>query len=125
MWGGAIRQTGFLFPSPTSFATHLLLPSLVSTSPQVFLLAGRKRKRSKTANYLISSDPTNLSRGGENFVGKLRWGWGTQSSKSPWPVFSIPCACKAPSTADSLAQGSSHFVQITWGSCENGSVGLG
>ncbi|XP_036775960.2 tubby-related protein 1 isoform X6 [Manis pentadactyla] len=39
---------------------------------KVFLLAGRKRKRSKTANYLISSDPTNLSRGGENFVGKLR-----------------------------------------------------
>ncbi|XP_036271048.1 tubby-related protein 1 [Pipistrellus kuhlii] len=39
---------------------------------KVFLLAGRKRKRSKTANYLMSSDPTNLSRGGENFVGKLR-----------------------------------------------------
>ncbi|KAM5166820.1 tubby-related protein 1 [Callospermophilus lateralis] len=39
---------------------------------KVFLLAGRKRKRSKTANYLISSDPTNLSRGGENFIGKLR-----------------------------------------------------
>ncbi|XP_023577993.1 tubby-related protein 1 [Octodon degus] len=41
---------------------------------KVFLLAGRKRKRSKTANYLISSDPTNLSRGGDNFMGKLRWG---------------------------------------------------
>nr|XP_020024524.1 tubby-related protein 1 isoform X1 [Castor canadensis] len=39
---------------------------------KVFLLAGRKRKRSKTANYLISSDPTNLSRAGENFMGKLR-----------------------------------------------------
>ncbi|XP_055988559.1 LOW QUALITY PROTEIN: tubby-related protein 1 [Sorex fumeus] len=39
---------------------------------KVFLLAGRKRKRSKTANYLISRDPTNLSRGGEDFVGKLR-----------------------------------------------------
>lgn len=38
-------------------------------------MAGRKRKRSKTANYLISSDPTNLSRAGENFIGKLRWGW--------------------------------------------------
>uniref|UniRef100_A0A8D0Y964 Tubby-like protein n=1 Tax=Sus scrofa TaxID=9823 RepID=A0A8D0Y964_PIG len=43
-----------------------------SSSPQVFLLAGRKRKRSKTANYLISSDPTNLSRAGETFIGKLR-----------------------------------------------------
>ncbi|XP_077015527.1 LOW QUALITY PROTEIN: tubby-related protein 1 [Tamandua tetradactyla] len=44
----------------------------LDTEKKVFLLAGRKRKRSKTANYLISSDPTNLSRGGENFTGKLR-----------------------------------------------------
>ncbi|XP_077911558.1 tubby-related protein 1 [Halichoerus grypus] len=44
----------------------------LDTERKVFLLAGRKRKRSKTANYLISSDPTNLSRGGENFIGKLR-----------------------------------------------------
>uniref|UniRef100_A0A8C9MCI7 Tubby-like protein n=1 Tax=Panthera tigris altaica TaxID=74533 RepID=A0A8C9MCI7_PANTA len=43
----------------------------LDTEKKVFLLAGRKRKRSKTANYLISSDPTNLSRGGENFIGKL------------------------------------------------------
>uniref|UniRef100_A0A8B9TKN8 Tubby-like protein n=1 Tax=Anas platyrhynchos TaxID=8839 RepID=A0A8B9TKN8_ANAPL len=41
-------------------------------SSQVFLLAGRKRKKSKTSNYLISIDPTDLSRGGENFIGKLR-----------------------------------------------------
>ncbi|XP_074086334.1 tubby protein homolog isoform X7 [Macrotis lagotis] len=39
---------------------------------KVFLLAGRKRKKSKTSNYLISVDPTDLSRGGESFVGKLR-----------------------------------------------------
>ncbi|RXN03694.1 tubby-related 1 isoform X1 [Labeo rohita] len=39
---------------------------------KVFLLAGRKRKKSTTSNYLISIDPTDLSRGGENFVGKLR-----------------------------------------------------
>ena len=41
--------------------------------PQHFLLAGRKRKRSKTSNYLISLDPTDLSRDGDNFVGKVRW----------------------------------------------------
>ena len=41
-------------------------------SSQVFLLAGRKRKKSKTSNYLISIDPTDLSRGGESFIGKLR-----------------------------------------------------
>ncbi|CAF0705106.1 unnamed protein product [Brachionus calyciflorus] len=39
---------------------------------KVFLLAARKRKRSKTANYLISTDATDLNRDGENFVGKLR-----------------------------------------------------
>ncbi|KAG7494849.1 hypothetical protein JOB18_038851 [Solea senegalensis] len=39
---------------------------------KTFLLAGRKRKRSATSNYLISIDATDLSRGGENFVGKLR-----------------------------------------------------
>uniref|UniRef100_UPI003AAB008F tubby-related protein 1 n=1 Tax=Centroberyx gerrardi TaxID=166262 RepID=UPI003AAB008F len=39
---------------------------------KVFLLAGRKRKKSTTSNYLISIDATDLSRGGEHFVGKLR-----------------------------------------------------
>uniref|UniRef100_H2LPN9 TUB like protein 1b n=2 Tax=Oryzias latipes TaxID=8090 RepID=H2LPN9_ORYLA len=38
---------------------------------KTFLLAGRKRKKSTTSNYLISIDATDLSRGGENFVGKL------------------------------------------------------
>nr|KAF6408349.1 TUB like protein 2 [Molossus molossus] len=40
--------------------------------PAHFLLAGRKRKRSTTSNYLISLDPTDLSRDGDNFVGKVR-----------------------------------------------------
>ncbi|XP_032500868.1 tubby-related protein 3 isoform X2 [Phocoena sinus] len=39
---------------------------------KIFLLAGRKRKKSKTSNYLISTDPTDLSREGESYVGKLR-----------------------------------------------------
>ncbi|XP_023348185.1 protein king tubby 1 [Eurytemora carolleeae] len=39
---------------------------------KVFLLAGRKRKKSATSNYLISTDPTDLSRGGDSFIGKLR-----------------------------------------------------
>ncbi|XP_078094540.1 tubby protein-like [Mustelus asterias] len=43
-----------------------------SLSVWIFLMAGRKRKKSKTSNYLISTDPTNLSRGGESFIGKLR-----------------------------------------------------
>ena len=32
---------------------------------KVFLLAGRKRKKSATSNYLMSTDPTDLSRGKE------------------------------------------------------------
>ncbi|GFT06306.1 tubby protein homolog [Trichonephila clavipes] len=39
---------------------------------KVFLLAARKRKKSATSNYLISVDATDLSRGGDSFIGKLR-----------------------------------------------------
>lgn len=39
---------------------------------KIFLLAGRKRKKSATSNYLISIDPTDLGRESETFVGKLR-----------------------------------------------------
>eukprot|EP00062_Callorhinchus_milii_P019326 gi/632973752/ref/XP_007903306.1/ PREDICTED: tubby-related protein 3 isoform X1 [Callorhinchus milii] len=39
---------------------------------KVFLLAGRKRKKSKTSNYLISIDATDLSREAISFIGKLR-----------------------------------------------------
>jgi hypothetical protein len=35
-------------------------------------LAARKRKKSRTSNYLISTDPTDLSRGSDSYVGKLR-----------------------------------------------------
>lgn len=46
---------------------------------KVFLLAARKRKRSKTSNYLITIDPIDLKRDGENFIGKLRANYlGTQ-----------------------------------------------
>lgn len=38
----------------------------------MFLLAGRKRKKSTTSNYLISTDATDLSRGGDSFIGKVR-----------------------------------------------------
>ncbi|XP_008301923.1 tubby protein [Stegastes partitus] len=39
---------------------------------RVFLMAGRKRKKCKTSNYLISTDPTNLSRDTNGYIGKLR-----------------------------------------------------
>ncbi|XP_036157608.1 tubby-related protein 3 isoform X5 [Myotis myotis] len=57
--------------SPRSEAER---PSSASSqkSTTIFLLAGRKRKKSKTSNYLISTDPTDLSREGESYIGKLR-----------------------------------------------------
>lgn len=36
-------------------------------------MAGRKRKKCKTSNYLISTDPTNLSRDTNCYIGKLRY----------------------------------------------------
>ncbi|XP_074518816.1 tubby protein homolog [Halichoeres trimaculatus] len=39
---------------------------------RVFLMAGRKRKKCKTSNYLISTDATNLSRDTSCYIGKLR-----------------------------------------------------
>ncbi|XP_060806367.1 protein king tubby isoform X2 [Amyelois transitella] len=39
---------------------------------KVFLLAARKRKKSTTSNYLISTDPTELTRTADSFAGKLR-----------------------------------------------------
>lgn len=38
----------------------------------IFLFTARKRKKSKTSNYLISIDPTDLSRGADGFLGKVR-----------------------------------------------------
>lgn len=58
-------------PSQSLLLTLVLSRSSLSLS-QVFLLAGRKRKKSKTSNYLISVDATDLSREGESFIGKLR-----------------------------------------------------
>ncbi|KAM7370958.1 hypothetical protein PAMP_010465 [Pampus punctatissimus] len=39
---------------------------------RVFLMAGRKRKKCKTSNYLISTNLTNLSRDTSCYIGKLR-----------------------------------------------------
>ncbi|XP_043086675.1 tubby-related protein 3 isoform X1 [Puntigrus tetrazona] len=76
-----------------SLLTALPLSRSSVSLPQVFLLAGRKRKKSKTSNYLISVDATDLSREGESFIGKLRsnlmgtkftvYDNGTNPSKTP------------------------------------------
>lgn len=71
-----------------STVEHALPPLL-----KVFLLAGRKRKKSKTSNYLISVDPTDLSRGGDSYIGKLRYlhpkfVWGGESRANAGQVSS-------------------------------------
>lgn len=102
MGAGPAGQTA-LPPKPAPSPSPQLPVSPRSSSPQVFLLAGRKRKRSKTANYLISSDPTNLSRAGETFIGKLRWGWEAQGSdRAVASPLCPPLPGRAPTTSDIL-----------------------
>lgn len=43
-----------------------------SKNDKVFLLAGRKRKKCKTSNYLISCDAAELSRDSDSYLAKLR-----------------------------------------------------
>jgi len=43
-----------------------------SKTDKVFMLAGRKRKKCKTSNYLISSDAIDLSKDSDSYVAKLR-----------------------------------------------------
>ncbi|CAF1211583.1 unnamed protein product [Adineta steineri] len=54
------------------FPTYYMHIERPGDGKKFFLLAGRKRRRSATSNYLISTDATDLSRDGERFIGKLR-----------------------------------------------------
>ena len=70
-----------------------------------FLLAGKKRAKQKTSNYLISMKKDDLSRTGANYLGKLRYvGWG-------WVTESVSC-CVECGNADSVwgARHRSNFV---------------
>jgi tubby-related protein 1 len=40
---------------------------------KIFLLAGRKRKKCSTSSYLLSTDPTDLSRVASSAVAKVRY----------------------------------------------------
>lgn len=52
--------------------TALLLPKGVTSTADIFLLAGKKRSHNKTSNYLISLDKRDLNRDSDSFLGKLR-----------------------------------------------------
>lgn len=54
------------------FPTYFLHLEREDSGEKIFLLAARKRKKSRSSNYVISTDPTDLSRDGINFIGKLR-----------------------------------------------------
>uniref|UniRef100_A0A1I7SRV8 Tub domain-containing protein n=1 Tax=Bursaphelenchus xylophilus TaxID=6326 RepID=A0A1I7SRV8_BURXY len=51
---------------------HLERDDNSGNNRNVFLLAARRRKKSATANYLISTDPTDLSRNGRSYISKVR-----------------------------------------------------
>lgn len=68
-----MKQGGCLLCMSSHHNCGLALEYDVALLFKVFLLAGRKRKKSKTSNYLISVDPTDLSRGGDSYIGKLRY----------------------------------------------------
>lgn len=61
-YGKKIFLLGGKFVPPLSKAGAFTDPSL----------KGRKRKKSKTSNYIVSCDPTDLSRNADGFCGKLR-----------------------------------------------------
>ena len=53
-------------PSPGLYPTYFLhLEREKEHKPPVFMLAGRKRKKCTSSTYLLSTDPTDLSREGE------------------------------------------------------------
>ena len=54
------------------FPTYYLYLDRGESARMLFLLAARKRKKSRSSNYLISTSANDLSRGGKNFVSKLR-----------------------------------------------------
>lgn len=54
------------------YPTYYLHLEMETISKKLFLLAARKRKKSRSSNYLISIDAKDLTREGKNFVGKLR-----------------------------------------------------
>ena len=54
------------------FPTYYLYLEMENVSKKLFMLAARKRKKSRSSNYLISIDAKDLSREGDNFIGKLR-----------------------------------------------------
>ena len=73
--GGEYHEDFIIMPTHSFFAG--LFPTYFlhmerEDGKKVFLVAGRKRKKSATSNYLMTTDPTDLSRNGESFVGKLR-----------------------------------------------------
>lgn len=54
------------------YPTYYLYLEMETISKKLFLLAARKRKKSRSSNYLVSIDAKDLTREGKNFVGKLR-----------------------------------------------------
>uniref|UniRef100_A0A8C4VGA1 TUB like protein 1 n=1 Tax=Gopherus evgoodei TaxID=1825980 RepID=A0A8C4VGA1_9SAUR len=81
---------------------------------KVFLLAGRKRKKSKTSNYLISIDPTDLSRGGENFIGKLRYEKSCGTGCDPHSSIQLPPSSIRAGWLTTYSAGPALILHVGW-----------
>ena len=68
---GNMSILSFLYQTSLLLFAQFVFPCAATS--KVFLMAGRKRKKCKTSNYLISTDPTNLSRDTNCYIGKLRY----------------------------------------------------
>ena len=83
-----IRTNGLSMPTVTNkllnafWKMQCLIPGLFptyflhmeqSSGRKVFLLAGRKRKKCSSSTYVISSDPTDLSKGADSAIATLRF----------------------------------------------------
>lgn len=72
--GGSLLSSQTLIADPfVRWNPFLQWLVFLALQTKVFLMAGRKRKKCKTSNYLISTDPTNLSKDTNCYIGKLRY----------------------------------------------------
>eukprot|EP00397_Hematodinium_sp_SG-2012_P016148 GEMP01016466.1.p1 GENE.GEMP01016466.1~~GEMP01016466.1.p1 ORF type:complete len:327 (+),score=67.85 GEMP01016466.1:236-1216(+) len=55
-----------------SLITRMFPKFIMEADNGVFLLAAKKRVKSKTSNFLLSCDANDLTREGDNYVGKVR-----------------------------------------------------
>lgn len=94
-------------------ASRCLRRSVLIIISGALRVKGRKRKKSKTSNYLISVDPTDLSRGGDSYIGKLRYQHSPRKGgQALWKASLVSEGHPGPGVRSSLRILSVHQVQL-------------